>query len=552
MLLVNIVLLVGLALVGWRTRAETSTRIFAVLQAVSAVWAALTLVGLQLPAGDLRVRFWGVATGLSLVVAVLWLAFILSYTGRDDLLRSRWFIAASTPLFVGSGLYVAVPSWRPFVGQLDQTTIPAGTVVQSSIGPISGLIGLWVYLVFVVGLLVVVATIVGGNELIVGQSVALLLGSLVTIVASVAAVIGVPVRGYPVTEVALGGQSMLWGYATFRQEFLRAVPAVGRTGEHAVFDELDDGVMVVDDDGTVMRANPEAVRYFDEDGLVGRTISEVVDRPEVSAPSDFRGRFQDRRRTYQVSVSDVTNWRTTSIGKAFVIRDVTELVRRQQRLQVLNRILRHNVRNEMNIVSGIGTQLREDGDGEVAELGAIISEQAERLTTVSEKALEIETVLERPTVPTPVDLERFVETVVEPLVDANSMADVTVEVDPVDVRIDSNLLALVLEEVVENALIHAGDAPTVSVSGTRSGGGLDVTVRDDGPGIPEQELEPIRSGEETDLQHASSLGLWLVFWGTQSLGGDVDVTSDGGGSTVTLSFPDVDEFGTESASAAPS
>jgi len=60
--------------------------LFAILQIVSAAWASVTARGLTIPPGTLRIRLWGITTGLSLLVTLLWLAFILSYTGRRRLL----------------------------------------------------------------------------------------------------------------------------------------------------------------------------------------------------------------------------------------------------------------------------------------------------------------------------------------------------------------------------------------------------------------------------------------------------------------------------------
>jgi signal transduction histidine kinase len=63
-------------------------------------------------------------------------------------------------------------------------------------------------------------------------------------------------------------------------------------------------------------------------------------------------------------------------------------------------------------------------------------------------------------------------------------------------------------------------------------------VSDDGPGIPEAELETIRAGQETDLQHTSGLGLWVVTWGATLLGAEVDFDAGPEGTTVTVALPD--------------
>ncbi|MFB6146209.1 MAG: histidine kinase N-terminal 7TM domain-containing protein [Halobacteriaceae archaeon] len=533
----NVCVLLGLAAAGWRNRGEPGAAIFAVLQAGSALWAALTLVGLHVPAGPLRRHLWGITNGVSFVVIVLWLGFILGYTGRDNWLSSWWFRLAAVPLLAGALLYATVPTWPPLVGQVEQTTIQAGTVVQATIGPLGALLGFYIYAVFLLGIALVITTVLASDVLFVGQAVALVVGTLVTVVASVGSIAGVPVRGYPLTQVALGGQSLFWGYAVFRQQFLDAVPGVARIGERSVFTELDDGVLVADTDGAVIRANQRARTYLGVADPVGEQIDALLDRVGAPPVAEAPARFQRQGRTYQVKASTVTNWRGETVGQALVLSDVTGLVRRQQRLQVLNRILRHNVRNDMNVVSGLASQIRARGDEEVGAMAASVVETTTDLVSISQKAIEVEKMLDQPRRSEVVDVPSLVDEVVDAHASAHPAATLSTDVGVDSVRTDRYLFTSVLEEVVENAVTHAGDAPAVAVEVSRDGDRVRATVTDDGPGIPANEVEPIRSGEETDLEHASSLGLWLVYWGTQSLGGEVEIATDGSGSAVTVSVP---------------
>jgi len=537
---VNVCLLLGLAVVGWRNRTTVAARSFAVLQAVSAVWAALTVVGLWLPPGAARLSVWGVTTGTSLVVVTLWFGFILSYTGREDWLTVRRGGVVAAPLIAGGAVYGLAPSWSLLAGETEQATIAAGTVVVSSVGPVGAVLGAYVYAVFLVGLALVVRTVLEGDGLFAGQAIALVLGTLVTVLASAGAIAGVPVDGYPLTQVALGGQSLFWGYAVFRQQFLALVPGVARIGERVVFGELDDGVLVVDSDGTVLRANPRARAFLghDADGLVGASVDDLLDRMRASSIADLPARFQRQGRTYRATASTVTNWRGDDVGRALVIRDVTDLVERQQRLQVLNRVLRHNVRNDVNVLLGVADRLRQHHDPAVTALGETVARETDGLESISTKVVEIERLFDRTTVVETVDLPALVEDVTTPLADRHPDATVATAVAVDELRTDRWLLSVVLEELVENALLHAGDAPRVNVEATRSGDDVRIAVSDDGPGIPEIEVDTIRSGEETDLQHATGLGLWLVYWGTRTLGGDVEIVTSDEGSTVALSLAD--------------
>jgi len=530
-------ILLGLAAVGLQYRGKQGAELFSILQAVSAAWAAITAFGLTMPQGAARIRVWGLTTGLSLLVIVLWLSFILSYTGRE-----HWFTAGrlgvvSLPLVLGAGLYFVVPAWQPLVGQLGETTIVAGTSVVSSIGPVGGVLGAYVYLVFLVGLGFVVKTVLEGSRLFVGQAVAFVVGSAVTIVASFLTILGVPVDGYPLTQVALSGQALFWGYAIFGQQLLQFVPAVAAIGEQAVFEELTDGLLVVDTDGTVVRANPRVRSYLDAPEPTGEPVAPLLASMDAAAVEDLPTRFKRGGQTFRTDVSPIRNWQGNVVGHALVVRDVTPLATREQRLTVLNRILRHNVRNDMNLVMGIGSRLERRGDEELAALGETLRRTGRNLSGISDKAIEIDRLSAASTARKPVSLPTAIEEVVSPLTTEHPDATVTWSVDAGTVRTDPQLLSRIVEEVVVNALEHAGEAPTVHVEVTPEEPGVGIAVTDDGPGIPEAELTPIVGGDETDLQHASSFGLWFVSWGVRLLGGTVDVETSASGTTVTLTVP---------------
>ena len=67
---------------------------------------------------------------------------------------------------------------------------------------------------------------------------------------------------------------------------------------------------------------------------------------------------------------------------------------------------------------------------------------------------------------------------------------------------------------------------------------IEVRISDNGPGIPESELEPLRAGKEEPVVHLSGLGLWFVVWTVRHSGGDIDFeTEEQAGTTVILRVP---------------
>lgn len=279
-------------------------------------------------------------TALSLVTVIPWLWFILSYTGRGNWLTVRRLGAVSIPLVLGGAMYVVPQTLGFVISGYSQEQIAAGTVVSASVGPLGGLLGVYVYLVFATGLGIVVKTVLGGLRLFAGQALTFVFGSLVTITASILVIVGTPIDGYPLTQVALGGQAILWGYAVFGQQLLQHVPAVAEIGEKAVFQDLDDGVVVFDDGGTVVRSNPRARAMLDGGNPAGEPVAPLFDLLDVDAVAELPTRTVLEGRTYLVDSSRIRNWQNEPVGHALMIRDITSLVTREQRLDVLNRVIR--------------------------------------------------------------------------------------------------------------------------------------------------------------------------------------------------------------------
>nr|WP_255475225.1 HAMP domain-containing sensor histidine kinase [Halapricum sp. CBA1109] len=159
---------------------------------------------------------------------------------------------------------------------------------------------------------------------------------------------------------------------------------------------------------------------------------------------------------------------------------------------------------------------------------------ADDLVATGATVRDIETAIGTDGERTTVDLDTLVRSAVD---DASADADaVAVSVpEGLTVAAEPDVLALILAEIVENALAH-GDDP-VSVAVDRTAEGVEVVVADAGPGIPDHELSPLRSGTETDLDHGSGLGLWVVQWGVDRLGGTVAFDTGDDGTTVSLTLP---------------
>ena len=205
--------------------------------------------------------------------------------------------------------------------------------------------------------------------------------------------------------------------------------------------------------------------------------------------------------------------------------DVTERTLQRQRINVLNRFLRHNLRNELNIIGGYAA--RSVGETEIDPDDALarIRASVDRLTDLSDEVRHAERIFDSPAA---ADGVRSTSTVVEEIEAGvlDRYPDVTVRADapadPVFFRVGTlplgcvDYLAMLLDE-------NDRDEREVSVVATydRTDAAVDIALGDNGSGLTEDDWAVVRAGQETPLDHTDRLGLWVLRWVTTIVGGEL-------------------------------
>lgn len=221
----------------------------------------------------------------------------------------------------------------------------------------------------------------------------------------------------------------------------------------------------------------------------------------------------------------------------------TEYVDAQREwLDYLNALLRHEVLNNANIISGYTSVLLEDED--VSESSrdrlAVIHRQSREMADVVRDVRILLESLEEPPTFEATDLSAVLKREAESL--RNLPEDVDVEAsipESAFVRAD-DLLPRLFSNLLANAVEH-NDSPTPRVRVTVETGPETVRVRieDDGPGIPEGKLEGLfERGIAGNGDHG--IGLYLVRRLADRYDGTVEVTATGPeGTVLTVELPRV-------------
>jgi len=519
----------------WRTlrvREQPSATPLLALFATLTLWAVFRL-GAQLPAvtpGEVVSNVCSLGGfGAALLVPGVWVVYALGYTGRGTgLTRAR------VAMFAGILLPVVLGAVVVYTGSSETEILQQAAPLI--IWEVVYLSGLWLYGTYLlVGFgrghprvsTTQVAVVTGGvtapyllsaawssSELVTGTTLGLLVGG---------GLLAVAVRRYPVTT---------------------GFPKADHVARTRVVETLQEAVLVLDWDGHVLDVNRTTTELF------GAPASEMIGEPVRSVVGGLGGsdltvgstdtvslQTSKGRRQFQFSVSAVTGApEDSALARTVLLRDVTGQQTRQQRLSVLNRILRHNVRNDLDAVLAYADlvddeELRDGIRSNVADtlqLSAKAREAEDAMTAVTEP-------------PEPVDLAEV----------AASVADRLRSEHPGEVSVDRaaepelvshrSIVRRVLAELVENGLVHSdGDPPHVEITVRRgTDGAAELVVADDGPGLPEREREILASGTETQLKHGQGIGLWFVNWAVTQLGGELQFDrNDSAGSAVTVRLHD--------------
>jgi len=219
-------------------------------------------------------------------------------------------------------------------------------------------------------------------------------------------------------------------------------------------------------------------------------------------------------------------------------RDVTDRKRRDGLISVINRVLRHNLRNDVGVINGYAEMLEDQLVGQQQTLAKRVRTTSDRLLDLSETAQKLEQTLDGPIERKPIDLRPLVDRVVDQLGDQYPEASIAASGLETCVVDTAPRLETAVWELVDNAAKHAGESPSVGIELAETDTHVEIRVRDEGPGLPELERSVLESGEETPLAHGRGLGLWLVYWIVTGVGGTVSVIEPQQlGSTVELRLP---------------
>jgi signal transduction histidine kinase len=344
--------------------------------------------------------------------------------------------------------------------------------------------------------------------------------------------------------------------------------------DKGAYDDLPDGVVVVDTSGTVVLVNPAAARILatSADAVVGRTLQAVlplVDNQSRDwwACTDPLGGLDTRTRqpecSLQVSEGPLKG-RELLVTAAYVRDDQREL---QRIVLVLrdNRARERTDRSRADLVSTVAHELRSPltsvkgftatllakwdrfNDEQKQLMLQTVNSDADRVTRLLTELLDVSRIdagrLEvRKQV---IDLMGAVEKAVAGRVaggeEERERFVIKQGAELPELWADPDKMDQVVGNLVENALRHGSGTVTVTVSGCAVGGvdGAEVVVEDEGEGIPPETAARVFTRFwRGNRGRGTGLGLYIVKGLVEAHGGNVDVgRAESGGARFRFWLP---------------
>ncbi|MFC5277457.1 PAS domain-containing protein [Halorubrum rubrum] len=236
----------------------------------------------------------------------------------------------------------------------------------------------------------------------------------------------------------------------------------------------------------------------------------------------------------------------TVVAVSGFARDVTDEYRRNRQLAVMDNLLRHTIRNDMNVVIGTAERIADRTTGGPETDAETIRHVAAELLETAEKQRDVIDLLSEGGSPRPVPVESIVSEAVDRVRAREPSGEFDVACADGVTALAIPELRHAVEELVENAVEHAESAPAVRVEVTAEEGRVAIEVRDTCPPIPTEQRRVITDAWEMNhLRHTVGMGLWLVYWIAERSGGHLEFDTHSNGNVVTIAVPSARETASE-------
>jgi len=522
--LLTAVFSVGIAAVAYANRTKRAALPLAGFMIAVSVWCAGDAMRIAAPSRA-HVIFWNQISYVGIVSTLpTWITFALTLTNRERWLKRRYIlglIAVSLAALVVVFTNHVHGLWR---ASESITTGTAPPVLDESRGLLWYPWAVWSYTLILASLYFILREFLQSSHSRTYRSQigVVLAGSLVAIGSTAVYLLGIV--PFDITPFGVFVMGLAYATALYRYQLLDITPIA----RDIVLDNIDSGVLVLDQHDRVVDANDHAREVLQRTDLKGihvrsllpesisyeRLLEDVshVDKPVTV---DIEG----KRRHFDLEISQISDSLGSTLGRALIFTDVTELVekrrrlkRRSERLEQQNErldqfasVVSHDLRNPLQIVSASLelAQTNEDFD-EIDRARRSVG----RMEDIIEDLLALARASEGVDSTDSVDLEELAIAARQQV--PTDQGQVRVEQSLPTVEADGTRLQQVLENLIRNAFEHNDPPVSVTIGPLDGNPVTGIYVEDDGQGVPPDQREAVFEHGYSTNDDGTGFGLSIV------------------------------------------
>lgn len=264
------------------------------------------------------------------------------------------------------------------------------------------------------------------------------------------------------------------------------------------------------------------------------TIQESIDKDGLET-LEYKLDVKDGSRWFEARIHPLPQNRGTP-QVIWISRDITqqkqyekELQEKTDQLDILNRIIRHDIRNDMNVIDlYLENTLKKHKDKipeEVLEDLEKVRDRSSHVTELTKISRDIaETITKDKQKTTNIGLEEILKEQIEDIKTSypETKIDVKTDIPDIDVLADE-MLSSVFRNILFNAIQHSDkQTPKIEICTKQDKESVTVSFSDNGPGIPDDLKETVfGKGEKSMDSTGTGIGLYLVDTLIKNYSGDV-------------------------------
>ena len=467
-----------------------------------------------------KIEYIGIMT-----LPVGWLAFAFQYSGIKKAVTRRNMAILSAVPFIN-----LIICWTNY-HHLFYKSVEMGTGVISPLVPVYGP-AFWInilysYSLIFAGIYLFLKKAIELGRKYTKQGIILAAGVMIPIIGNVIYLSGVsPLPpGYDITPLLFVFTGIILLWLIFFFGFLDIIPIAYRT----IFENISDAVIVTDDSGKIVTFN-DAGRRFISPRKRGASMEGILP-PEILEREKFSGKAEVRRRGkyYDVLVSPIYDGSNNFVGKAVILRDITERKKSEEQinqlnetLRIINKIMRHDILNDLQIARSSLELYLEEKDRKF--LDTVFSRMDKSIKLI-EKMRQLEMLLSSGKELREYDMKEVINSVMENYeLEFKIKGNCTIKAD--------EAIHSVIDNIVRNAVVHSGtDKIDITMKGNNEE--CEIRIADYGKGIPDEIKEKIF---DERFKHGdmggSGLGLYIVRKTIERYGGSIHVENNEPNGTV--------------------